>query len=370
MTINEIELINFRLHKNTQLSFTKDINFIIGGNGEGKTSILEAIYYLATTKNMLQLSDSDAVNFEADYFKIYGSMATITNYSSIISYDKLTNKKAYFLEGKQITQAADIIGKFPVVTITPSDHYITKGSPADRRKFVDSVISLTSKNYLLTLLDYNKTLKQRSALLNQISLNYSSALLSELDVWSENLVKYGSQLIKYRFEFVENFNNKIKDTYQNILGNSETPSIDYLTYGEINRDKNIEDQFKEKLQKRRNDELKRCTNLVGPHRDDFMFKINDLELKKFGSQGQHKTFQIALKFGQFFYIKELINDNPVFLMDDVFGELDTFRSERISEYLKNIGQSFITATDFSDVSRIAKNFNSAIFNIKQGKFVE
>ncbi len=365
MTINEIELINFRLHKKTKLNFSESINFIVGGNGQGKTSVLEAIYYLATTKNMLQASECDAVNFESTSFKILGDIKGLVNNSAVLYYDKDTNKKNYLLDGKQINKSADIIGKFPIVTITPGDHAITQGSPADRRRFVDSVISQTSGAYLNILLDYNKTLKQRSSLLNQISLTGNRSLLNELDIWSENLVNLGTEIINHRFLFAERFTEYIISTYEKLLGEKEIPNIEYLTYGHFDKN-NVKNDFFSLLNVRREDELRRCANLVGPHRDDFLFRINNLELKKFGSQGQHKTFQVALKFGQFFYIKDILNSTPVFLMDDVFGELDTFRSESISRYLKNIGQSFITATDFSNIGKLDGGLKSSIFTINNG----
>ncbi len=131
MIINDIELINFRLHKQTQLNFSEKINFIVGGNGQGKTTVLEAIYYLATTKNMLQSSESDAVNFNSTSFKISGNISGLTKNLAVLYYDKISNKKNYLLDGKQINKSADIIGKFPIVTITPGDHEITQGSPAD-----------------------------------------------------------------------------------------------------------------------------------------------------------------------------------------------------------------------------------------------
>lgn len=368
MTVIDIELINFRLHKNTFLSFSENLNFIVGGNGQGKTSILESIYYLGTTKNLLQSLDSEVVNFGEKFFKVTGNINSITNNNAVAYYDTNTNKKSYFLDGKQVTKSASVIGKFPLVTITPSDHLITQGSPADRRKFVDSVISQTSETYLNILLDYNKTLRQRSSLLTQISERQDKELLRQLDVWSENLVVYGSEIIKHRYMFIEKFKDYIFSAYNNLLEGNENPSIKYVSYGSFDINK-IQTEFFELLTKRRNDELRRCTNLVGPHRDDFMFSINDLELRKYGSQGQHKTFQVALKFGQFFYIKDKQNISPVFLMDDIFGELDTYRAFNISKYLKNIGQAFITLTDFANIEKLEAGSNANVFNIKGGMVV-
>ncbi len=368
MTIIDIELTNFRLHKSTCLSFSENLNFIVGGNGQGKTSILEAVYYLGTTKNLLQSLDSEVVSFGEGFFKVSGNINSFINNNAVSYYDLQTNKKNYFLDGKQISKSASVIGKFPLVTITPSDHLITQGAPSDRRKFVDSVISQTSETYLNILLDYNKTLRQRSSLLQQISERQDKELINQLDVWSENLVLYGSEIIKHRFLFIQKFKDYISEAYNNLLEGNENPEIKYLSYGSFDINK-IKEEFSQLLNKRRNDELRRCTNLVGPHRDDFLFSINNLELKKFGSQGQHKTFQIALKFGQFFYIKDKQNTSPVFLMDDIFGELDTFRAFKISKYLKNIGQAFITLTDLSNIEKLNIESTAKMINIKSGKVI-
>lgn len=365
MTINSIELKNFRLHKNTKLNFSENLNYIVGGNGQGKTSILEAIYYLCTTKSINQVSDSEAVTFDEKGFEIIGNFSDLTSNSVRVYYDVDNQKKNYFLDQKNVYRASTIIGKFPVVTLTQSDHAVTLGSPGDRRKFVDSVLSQCSATYLDLLLDYNKTLKQRSSLLSQIKEERSKNLFDQLDVWSETLVKIGTELIKHRLRFIKDYNNYVQEAYFNLMAENEIPSINYFFLkGEENE--NIEESFRSLLFELREDELRRATNLVGPHRDDFVFFINGMELKKFGSQGQHKTFQIALRFGQFFYIKDSLGRTPVFLLDDVFGELDMNRAQRISEYLRKVGQAIITMTDLSNLEKLGRRDEDLIINIKDG----
>jgi len=345
MILKQIDLQNFRLHKNTSLKFSDNLNLIVGGNGQGKTSILEAIYYLCTTKNLNSSSENEAVSFGEIKFQINGKFEDLSNHETTIFYESEKNKKNFILDNKPVFNSSSIIGKFPVVSLIQNDHAITQGAPADRRRFVDAVISQASPTYLGILLEYNRKLRQRSALLTQLKETRNQNLYQQLDLWTESLITTGAEIIKHRTKFVNEFNCFLKNAYGHIVESLEEPLIVYQTDSKINND-NAEESLRQEFNTFREDELRRGVNLVGPHRDDFTFFINNLELKKFGSQGQHKTFQIALKFGQFFFIKEKLGRTPIFLMDDIFGELDTDRSMKISGYLSKIGQAFITATDF------------------------
>lgn len=365
MVLKQIDLQNFRLHKNTSLNFSDKLNLIIGGNGQGKTTILEAIYYLCTTKNLINASENDVISLGENFFETKGNFFDFTSDVARIFFDQTKNKKNIFLNDKQINSSAEMIGKFPVVSLIQSDHSITLGAPADRRKFVDSVISQGSHSYLEILLEYNKILKQRSALLWKLKENFEKSLLDQLDAWTISLINAGTEIIKHRINFVNDFNDYLVKAYYQIVENKETPKIIYDSLSTYLTE--IKDKFIEELNSRRNDEFRRAMNLVGPHRDDFIFFINDLELKRFGSQGQHKTFQIALRFGQFYYIKDKLGKTPIFLMDDIFGELDTYRAERISQHLNEIGQSFITMTDFSRVEKLNLAKESLMIKVANGK---
>lgn len=366
MVLKFIKLKNFRLHSNTNIEFSKNINYIIGGNGQGKTSLLEAIYYLCTTKNMNQVSDIETLNFTENFFEIVGEFSEYSNNNIRVFFDRNSNKKTVFLDGKQIHKASSIIGKFPVVALLQSDHAITQGSPTERRRFVDSIISQSSATYLKILLDYNRILRNRSSLLSKLKEFNSSELFDQLEVWTHSLVKTGTEIIKHRIDFIKIFNNYILKPYENILGKKEIPFIKYKSFEDL-KDDNIESYFKKELKVKEKDELRRARNLVGPHRDDFEFFINDLSLKKYGSQGQHKTFQIALRFSQFFYLQDKLKVTPIFLMDDVFGELDSFRAKKISDYLSKIGQAFITMTDFSNIEKLFVTEKDLLLNVDNGK---
>jgi len=366
MLLDSVKLKNFRRHNELYLEFSDKLNYIIGGNGEGKTSILESVYYLCTAKSDSSKSDSEVVSFNEEEFEINGFFRDKTESKVRIYYSLINNKKYYLKDDKLVSRSAEIIGKFPVVLLTPSDHSITQGSPAERRRFVDSVISQASENYLKTLLEYNRILRQRSSLLFQLKENKRKDLMDELDAWTEKLIINGCEIINYRKKFISEFKTYITDSYKIILDENELPDVKYSYLDNYSGDE-LQYEFQNQLNNKRIEELKRASNLIGPHRDDFLFDINNLSLKTFGSQGQHKTFQVILRFAEFFYLKEIIGTAPIFLLDDVFGELDTNRSIKISEYLRTVGQAFITLTDFTNISFLNKNGADRFINLKNGE---
>ena len=367
MILQHLELKNFRLHKNTHLEFSPNLNYIVGGNGQGKTSLLEAIYYLCTSKNLLQSPDSEAVNFDESFFDVNGIFSNGTVNKVRVFYSLEYGKKSIFLNEKQIYKSADIIGKFPVVTLTQADHFITQGSPTHRRKLIDSVISQASRTYLKTLMEYNRILKQRSNLLNKIKETGNPVYEDELEVWSKSLIEKGSEIIEKRIEFIEEFNDYVKNSYNEIMGEKEIPSLEYKSTVGFEHLDELKEKFEESIKRKLKEEIIRGNNLTGPHRDDVIFKINEFDLKKFGSQGQNKTFQVSIKFAQFFYLKDKLNKTPLFLLDDVFGELDSERVEKISFYLKKIGQAFITLTDFTNTENLIKDDEDKMIQVNMGE---
>ena len=367
MILTGINLKNFRSHKNIAIQFSEKLNFIVGGNGQGKTSILESVFYLCTTKSH-NSSDNEVVRFNENDFEVAGSFRNITGNNIRVYYSLNENKKYYFKDNKQVTRYADIIGEFPVVILTPSDHAITQGAPADRRKFVDSVISQASDIYLNTLLDYNKTLRQRSSLLFQIRENRHNHLMDELKAWTQRLIDLGTKVINYRKKFIIEFEEYVKDSYKTMMNDEEQSRIKY-SFLEDYKEADVEKRFNELIAERRDEEIKRAQNLVGPQRDDFVFEINDLNLKTFGSQGQHKTFQVVLRFAEFFYLKEITGKTPIFLLDDVFGELDANRAAKISGCLRQVGQAFITLTDFANFSFLHRNDEDKVIKLNSGQIV-
>ncbi|MBK7631847.1 MAG: DNA replication and repair protein RecF [Ignavibacteriales bacterium] len=364
MILSRLSLRNFRIHKNINLTFSDTLNYIVGGNGQGKTSVLEAAYYLCTTKSFYA-KDIEAVSFSDNDFEVNGFFNDITEDKIRVFFSVQENHKYYFQNEKLISRSSQVIGKFPVVILTPADHAITQGSPAERRKLVDSVISQASSTYLNILLDYNKTLKQRSVVLNRLREGFSKSAVAELDAWTEKLIENGVELINYRNNFIKRFSTYISESYNKIIGNKENPTIQYYFLDGCSEDE-IVNTFKSLIEDKRNEEIRRSVNLVGPHRDDFIFTINEINLRTYGSQGQHKTFQTALRFAEFFYLKDASGKTPIFLLDDVFGELDAYRAGKISEYLKEVGQAFITLTDFADFSFLKKDEKDLIIKLDNG----
>lgn len=367
MNLLTLHLKNFRRHKETNLTFSNKLNFIVGANGAGKTTILESIYYLCTNKNFNTRTDSEGIYFGQDNFEVDGTIKVLTESNIRVYYSLTENKKVYFRNGKKISRSVDIIGSFPIVTLTPSDLAITKGFPGDRRKFVDSILSQASATYLKNLLDYNRTLKQRSSLLFLLKENNSKRLIDELYAWNEKLIQVGLYLIEKRKQFIKDFKIFIEESYTEIMESKETPGVIYsfLESDEENI-KNTEKKFRELLKIKEEEEKRRAANLVGPHRDDLIFLVDNVDLKKYGSQGQHKTFQIALRFAEFFYLKQLTGKTPIFLLDDVFGKLDSKRAQKISNYLRKIGQAFITVTDLADFSFLDINNEDRVIKVNEG----
>ena len=364
MILTSLKLKNFRCHKDISLSFSDNLNYIVGGNGQGKTAILESIYYLCTTKSHNTNSDGEVLKFGEDVFEILGNFKNLVDDEVRIIYSREESKKKYLQNGKHKHRLTEVIGNYPIVLLTPADHSITFGYPGDRRKFIDSIYCQASGAYLQLLVDYNKTVKQRTSLLNSLKESRSRNF-GELDAWTQKLLDTGLELIGYRKNFFSEFEPFVEHAYKEILNDEENPGIKYSYLGGYDG-KNIRERFIEMLETKREDELRRCACLVGPHKDDFVFDIGGINLKTFGSQGQHKTFQVALRFAEFFYLKEKTGKAPIFLLDDVFGELDTARSVRISENLRKVGQTFITLTDFTDISFLRKENTDTVIKLMNG----
>jgi len=365
MVLSSLKLKNFRLHTDIELEFSENLNYIVGNNGQGKTSILESIYYLCTTKSFDAKNDNEVVMFGEESFEIGGRIVDLTEDNAKVIYDLNESRKYYFLNDKQINRSLEIIGKFPVVLLSPSDHSITLGVPGERRKFVDSVISQASNTYLKILLEYNRTLRHRSSLLSRMKEYRNKDVLEELDAWTTRLIETGAELIERRIAFVESFRSYVNESYYRIMTDKEQPGMEYY-YLNGDKEKNVKNHFSKLIIEKREDELRRAANLVGPHRDDFIFSLNGKNLKTYGSQGQHKTFQAVLRFAEFFYLKNITSKTPVFLLDDVFGELDASRAHKISDYLKDVGQAFVTLTDFGNFTFLKKDENDKLLKLENG----
>jgi len=367
----EIIIDTFRNHDHSKLTCTRGGNIFTGKNGAGKTNLLEAISYLCLTKSFYATNDGVTTKIGKSSFSISGMLESDygTTYNVSVDYSKETGTKAYSINRTKIEQVSKAIGQFPVVIVSPEHSAITFGSPNDRRVFVDLALSQTHHAYLELLLEYRRIVRQRNRILfhgKETGMFHES----ELEPWNEFLIKTGSAVIHKRSEFIEEFTPQMIAAYETLTGNCEHPSIQYESSVPIEHGftlQDIEECYARELQRRVREEQQTGYSLVGPHRDEFRFSINGLELRTYASQGQHKTFLVALKMAEFEYIRERQKETPLLLLDDILSELDTHRAERLLAYVAAAGQYFLTSTDkeiFPQVLSSTENWQ--IVEIEEG----
>lgn len=363
MKISNAYLRSFRNHHETAFEFGARVNVLLGENGQGKTNALEALSFLCLTKSFYASADATVMQQQQTFFEIKSMMVSDEGkeFHVRVTYDDRKKEKKFTINGAEVEKFSTVIGMFPVVILSPENNAITFGSPADRRKFVDLVISQSSKAYVEDSMEYRRIVRQRNAILAD---GKGREIAAEIAPWNEMLIKYGSRIIHRRNKFLIEFAPYIAQTYLEIVDERETPKIEYAPTIRIDETSSLEqiaDAMEKKLVKKKNDESRFQTTLVGPHRDEIIFSLNGMSLKHFASQGQHKTFLVALKVAEFFYLKERCNETPVFLLDDVFSELDEHRSKKLLSVAETLGQIFITTTS-------EKMFGGAEWNRERRKF--
>jgi DNA replication and repair protein RecF len=372
MKLEVLRLRNFRNHVDTVLDCADGCNLLLGDNGQGKTNLLEAIAYLSLTKSVFSCSDSTVLSIGKDFFEVEGKFRSDSGMETEVRAAYSAEEKRIMLNHDRVERFSDVIGRFPIVILFPEHHSITLGAPADRRRFIDFVLSQASKSYLLDLLEYRRVLKQRNRLL-QDQRGSRSDYPPDLDAWDDELVRYGSRIVYTRLGFLESFQSYMERAYAELVEDVEAPSVAYVstirenlgTLEESGKKEVIEQFFREALFDVKPDESRVGMTLVGPHRDELAFAINGLDVRKYASQGQHKTFLIALKAAEFAYLKELRRERPIMLLDDVFGELDRTRAKCLVRFLETAGQTFITAARESGFPPVADD-KCRRFYIAQG----
>ncbi len=341
MILRELKLENFRLFSQVTIYFSDSMNIITGMNGQGKTSILESVYYTALTRSFRTNNDQHAIQYGKDYFNIYTLYEKDTgNISNIRTFYSKEKGKYLFLDEKQITKYSQYIGTVPCVLLTLDDLKLSLGSPAERRRFIDILLSQISPVYLDHLKKYRRSLMQRNALLAQTE---DRNVRKELEIWDDKLVEHGSSIIEKRKELADYLNENLQLQYNKFVKEPAAVSVKYISKIEYER-KSIASQFYEKLKNIRELEKSRATTLIGPHRDDLVFYKDGKSFKEYGSQGENKTLVIALKLSEWEYHTLSRDIKPILLLDDIFGELDRSRIMSLVAVLNEIGQSFITTT--------------------------
>ncbi len=372
MYIDRLLLANFKNYAYLDVSFSNNVNCLVGNNGVGKTNLLDALYYLSFCKSYFNSVDSQNIRLGSDYFAINGQYVLDDEGSELVpvacTLQRGQSKKMKFNK-KQCPTFAEHIGRLPLVIVTPSDQSLILGGSEVRRKFVDGIMCQVDKNYLQMLLSYQKALEQRNRLLKQFyDDNYYDD--SAISVWNEQLVRYGEPIVSARRSFLADFMPLFEQYYVLIhpdANNDEKPSIVYET--QLSESDSSMDALLLEAQ-RRDAQLQYTT--VGPHKDDLEFGIGEFSVKRFGSQGQQKTFLLALKLAQFEYIRMHLGTKPILLLDDIFDKLDMNRVSQLVLLVGSdrFGQVFITDTQPGRVESIfekAPDMPHKIFTVENGE---
>ncbi|MEL0454734.1 DNA replication and repair protein RecF [Flavobacteriaceae bacterium SZ-1-7] len=338
MILKSLSLLNYKNFDSKSFIFNDKINCIVGNNGIGKTNVLDAIYHLSFGKSYFNPVALQNIKHDEDFFVINGDYEKEDKTEKVAVSLKRGQKKVIKRNGKAYEKFSDHIGFLPLVIISPADRDLIIEGSDTRRKFIDSVISQSDKNYLGHLINYNKILAQRNALLKYFALNHTFNQ-DTLDVYNAQLTDYGNQIFTKRNEFLKEFIPIFKLRYEAISNGKEDVDLVYksdLFDGQLNQ------LLKEAINK---DKALQYTS-VGIHKDDLLFNIENHPIKKFGSQGQQKSFLIALKLAQFDFIKAQSGVNPILLLDDIFDKLDENRVAQIIKLVdnENFGQLFISDT--------------------------
>lgn len=347
MRIKSIHLQNFRNHADAKIEWAPHINLITGPNGAGKTNLIDAIHYLCMTSSFVSSSDRYVLQQGAPYFTVNGQFEgnIRSEFEVTCSYSYGEGKKI-FVNDSPLDRLSDLIGRVPVVVLSPQDKKLTAEGPKQRRSFIDALISQISHSYLQNLFDFRKARRQRNKLLQKF--RGPRELLDEwLEPWDAQLVTFGSRIVAKRTEVLRQFQDYLAQQYEHISEMPQKPHLEYQTFYEPSENVDeIENHYKAKLLKAREHEMYREVTTVGPHRDEIAFYLDDIELRKYGSQGQHRLFALSLKLAQLYYYTEQLEDQPIFLLDDVFGDLDTHRTEVLLKALvEHKGQTFITSAN-------------------------
>lgn len=364
MHLKTLSLINFKNWTQAEFNFSPKINCFVGNNGSGKTNVLDAIHYLSVCKSYFISADSQNIKDNEPFFVVEGEFSKQEQNYAIYCGLKKGTKKTFKKNKKEYERLADHIGQFPSVIISPYDRdLITEGSEI-RRKFMDSVISQSNSAYLDHLIWYNKALQQRNSLLKFFAANHKFDK-ENLELYDQQMAERAIPIFEARKEFVMQLAEKLQYYYQLISNNQEEIGIKYKS--QLFEDSNLIDLLDANLQK---DRINQYTG-VGVHKDDITFSLSERSLKRFGSQGQQKSFLIALKLAQYDFISEKLKVKPVLLLDDIFDKLDEERVEQLVKLVHDasFGQIFITDTHADRTGDLVKKISedSKIFQVNQGQ---
>lgn len=364
MKIQNLNLKNFRNYNKLDISFNDKLNIIIGNNAQGKTNILEAIYYLSITKPISINNDKSIIMRDKESTSI-STVVVDKDSSNKLTVNVTSNGKKLLINSNEIKKHSDFIGKLKVILFTPDSLGIIKEGPGNRRRFLNIEISQLYVRYINILNEFNVILKQRNEYLKIIREgNYNKEYMNILN---EKFISLSIDIYKYRKKFIDLLNRYIGSIFKDI-SSYEGLSLRYITNIDLSDINNIEKVLMEKIDAGFNREIIYGSTLIGPHRDDFSFILEDNDLLLYGSQGQLKMAVLALKLAEIEVFKDICGENPVILLDDLFSELDINKRNKVINYLNKDMQTIITTTDLSNVDEEYIN-NSYIFEIENGAVI-
>ena len=359
MKIKSLKLKNFRNYDLLYLDFDSSTNIFYGNNAQGKTNILEAVYLSGTTKSHRGTKDRDLIQFGEDESHIEVIVDKKDISYQIDMHLKKNSPKGIAVNKVPIRKASDLFGIINIVFFSPEDLNIIKNGPSERRRFIDLELSQLDKVYLSHLSNYHLIVNQRHHLLKDLKdVNKQESLIQTLDIWESQLIQYGNEIIERRKEFIEEINKIISYIHNKLTGGKEKIK---LSYEPSNGNLSLE----QALKKNREKDLRIKSTSVGPHRDDICFLSGDLDIRRFGSQGQQRTAALSLKLSEIELVKQKTNDMPILLLDDVLSELDKYRQNYLLDSIHDI-QTLITCTGVDEFVNHRFSINK-VFHVQNGQ---
>jgi DNA replication and repair protein RecF len=355
MYINSLELSHYRNYESLSIEFDKGITILYGDNAQGKTNILEAAYISGTTKSHRGTKDKDIIQFGEEEAHIRLHLTKHDVGHRIDMHLRKNKSKGVAVDGQSIKRSGELFGIIHMIFFSPEDLSIVKNGPSERRRFMNLELCQLDKIYYYNYVNYNKALNQRNTLLKQIYFN--PKLKDTLDMWDEYLMEYGKCIIEGREQFIQDLNGIVKNIHSHLTGGKEQIRIGY------EKNTSIED-YEKMMKSRRDADLKYQSTQVGPHRDDICFYINDIDVRKYGSQGQQRTAALSLKLAEIELVKRRIHDTPILLLDDVMSELDSNRKHYLLDSIKDI-QTIVTCTGYDDFIQSRLMINR-IYRVHEG----
>lgn len=370
MRLRSIRLRQFRAHTDTALALAPGMTLLLGQNGAGKTNVLEAVSLLCLGKSFLASSDAPLVQRGAAHVEVEGETESDRGTAARLRVAIVPGEgKRAFVNGVALDRLADLIGRVPLVILSPADYELTAGGPSERRQMVDATLSQAYPVYLTDLLGYRRALRQRNALLFSVRRGGSLAP-GTMDAWDAELSARGARIITRRAEFIARFGAFVDQAHTLLQESGDPPSLEYAPSVEVEAGQDPVDAFRAALARTERRGRDSGRTLVGPHLDDVTFLLAGIDLRPYASQGQHRTFALVLRIAQALFLRDHLDEAPVLLLDDVFGPLDAVRSRVLLELLlsRAVGQSVVTAArpePFQELAPFSPD-DHAVFHVEHG----